>query len=484
MQLSELLQEKENSMNARPSLVVPAAAVALVLLMVFVSSAAPAEAGSAGPAASTAQTWAYGAIKTVAFHGISGLWTYQVSATFGFSVVITETNVSGTMYVLNVSRTMGAFFNVTYSRAIPSAVVHLHDHLWETVNATSNLTTAGSVTEPGGPTAAIALTGSQVAVSGGVREAADYSALGLLVLSRTLDVNVSAAANLNFSPALGLVPLALTPGTTWNSTSDFTASGSYAWGVYERSLLLNETYRTAGTGAVNHSGSVTLAGTYTGANVTLQGHPYSEINYTLTGPFALREGFILIPSSANLFGSSAQPWSTNESGFTNATSPTVDVADHGFAGGHLGFVASGAWFHTSSSNVATALSGGPALPGIPAATPVATDSGSSAFVQGTPESAAQAHSGAACLVTETGCPTGAVPRGLLGVIVVTAGVVATAALIGMAVVARRRQVPLPKYPNASLYPPGQTSSGPLRPATPLRPPVKPPTEDDPLDHLW
>ncbi|HLN51605.1 MAG TPA: hypothetical protein VK455_06080 [Thermoplasmata archaeon] len=471
-------------MNARPSLVVPAEAVALVLLMVFVSSAAPAEAGAVGPAATSAQTWAYGAIRTVSFHGSSDGWTYAVSATFGFSVVVTETNLSGSNYALNVSRTMGAFFNVTYSRALSPAVAHLHDHLWETVNATSNLTTVGTVTEPSGPAAAIALTGSQLTVSGGLREAADYSALGVLKLSRALDVNVSASANLSFSPALGLVPLSLTPGTTWNSTSAFTGAGSYAWAVYERSLLLNETYHNSGSGTVNHSGSVTLAGSFTGANVTLQGRPYSEVNYTLTGPFALREGFILIPSSANLFGSSTQPWSTNESGFTNATSPTVDVADHGFAGGHLGFVASGAWFHSSSDNVAAALSGGPSLPGVPAIAPAATDSGSSAFVQGTPESAGQAQSGAACLVTESGCPGGATPRGLLGLLVVTAAVVGTAALIGMAVVARRRQVPPPKYPNASLYPPGQTSSAPLRPATPPSRATKPPTEDDPLDHLW
>ncbi len=451
-------------MKFRRSPFIPALAVSVALLTVLLASPLPAAASSPGAGASVA-TWAYGAVRTVDFHGTTdlGLWTYQGTATWGFAVVVNETNLSNSNYQLNVTRTMGVLLNVTYcdpNCASPVAQVNLSHHAWETVNSTANLTTAGSVTEPNGTVPALALNSSQFSVSGKLRESANYVLRGVLERSKILDVNVSAQGGVAFTPALGLLPTDLVPGSSWYSNSSFVGHGNYSWAIYLHgsALLVPYTYRDSGGGMVNRSGFVNLSGSDGNPSVTLAGGHYSQVNYTLTGPFVLREGFILVPAGADLFGGS-QPWASNESGNATITTPTVDVADHGFVGGHLGFVASGTWWRSSSSNFATDE---PLGPGIPAAsTAPAADSGGSEFVQGVPESAQQAHASQACLATGLGCPLAGSPRGVWGAVLVVGSVVVVVSLLA-AVVATRRRLPPPPYPNASLYPPGQASVAPLR----------------------
>ncbi len=487
MQYPEAPSGRSDGMKSRRFPTIPALAVSAALLTVLLASPLPAAASSPAAAASAA-TWAYGAVKTVDFHGTTdlGLWTYQGSATWGFAVVVNETNLSGSNYQLNVTRTMGVLLDVTYCEpncANPVAQVNLSHHAWESVNATVNLTTAGSVQEPNGSVPALALNSSQFSVTGRLRESASYVLRGVLERSKLLDVNVTAQGGVVFSPALGLLPTDLTPGATWYSNSTFAGHGNYSWAIYLHGsvLLVPYTYTDSGSGMVNRSGTVNLSGSDGNPSVTLAGGRYSQVNYTLTGPFALREGFVLVPAGANLFGGS-QPWAANESGNATISSPTVDVADHGFVGGHLGFVASGTWWSSSSSNIALDDTTGPGMPAA-SATPAA-DSGGSEFVQGVPESAQQAHASQACLATGVGCPLASSPRGPWGaVLVIGAGVVVVGLLV--AVVATRRRIPPPAYPNAALYPPGQTSTVPPRAGPPTaRPPAKPPAEDDPLSHLW
>jgi hypothetical protein len=481
-------------MTSRRASVIVTVAVSLGLLTVFVTGSLPASAQEAA-SSSTSPTWAYGAVKTADFSGSGGTvldgYTYSGSATWGFAVIVNETNLSDSNYSLAVTRTMGVLLDVKYCRpdcSHPTATLTVTHHAWEEENVTSTLTIDGSVNESGGAVPALALTSSQVQLTGQIRESADYTLAGVLNASKSLDVNLTADDSLSFSPSLGLLPLALAPGATWYSESTYTSDGNYAWAIYDQVAYMGmiAPYARTGGGPLSGSGSINLSGSDTNPTVSLGGSSYAQVNYTEVGPFVLREGFVLIPESVDLFGS-GQPWSANETGNTTITFPTADVSDRGFADGHLGFVASGMWWDSLALDFS---SGGlitppltPALSGFapaPAASP-----GGAEFVQGEPESPSQAGGNQACLTSGSGCPPAASPRGPLGRLIVPILGVGVVAVLVAALVTRRR-LPPPAYPNASLYPPGQASSPiPRAGSIPSRPPEKPPpAEEDPLSHLW
>ncbi len=481
-------------MTSRRSSVIVAVGVSLGLLTVFVAGSVPVYAQAPATGSPTNLTWAYGAVRTVDFAGSGGsgatAYTFSGSATWGFAVILNETNLSNTNYSLGVTRAMGVLLDVQYCRpdcSHPTASLTVSHHAWEVENVTANLTTGGTVNETGGAVPALALTSSQLELTAAIRESADYELAGVLNASKSLDVNLTGDENLSFSPSLGLLPLDLGPDSSWYSVSTYSSEGSYAWAIAEREAYLGMIvpYARSGSGSLARSGSINLSGSDANPTVALGGGSYAQVNYTEVGPFVLREGFVLIPTSINVFGA-GQPWSSNESGNTTITVPTADVADRGFVGGHLGFVASGTWWRStpldfSSGGLVPSL--GPALAGFapaPAASP-----GGAEFVQGEPESPTQAGSNQACLATGTGCPPAAAPRGPLGLLVVTilgAGLVA----VLVAALVTRRRLPPPAYPNASLYPPGQSSSAPPRAGPAARPPPArpPPAGDDPLGHLW
>jgi hypothetical protein len=459
---------------------IPAATVGIALLMVFVPGSALVRAAPSDTAASSSNAWAYGAVESASYTGHNLLWVYSVTAIFGFSVVINETDHSS-MYTLNATRTMGAIVNVSYCRPDCAHAVargNISDHAWEVLDVTSNLTSAGTVYESGTPVTALALSSSRVSVQAFIRDRAQALTARAMVLSRTLDVNLSASASLSFEPALGLLPFPLVPGSAWNATSNYTELGAYGWTYstkYVGLALPNVTL--ANNSSLASSGSVALAGNYSNAPISVGGRPYSAIDYTETGPFAVREGFVLVPAASDLFGA-PQPWAASQNVFANESGTSVEMANGGFLGGHLGFVASGSWFRSSSSNPGGALPLGPAI--APAADP-----GPATFVQGQPESEQAATQGNDCLISETGCPVSAAPRGLWGAVLIAGAVIGLSAVLALAVVSRRRSMPPPTYPNAALYPPGRSPAGPVRPGpAPKMPDEESSPEDDPLSHLW
>jgi hypothetical protein len=442
---------------------------------------------SPAPAGASAPTWAYGELKTVDFHGVAGLsgYTYQGSATLGFSVVFNETsNASDGEITVNVVRTIGALVNVRYCSpdcSSPLIVANVSYHAWETTNAWANLTTDGVVSEPHGTTPALALNNSSVSVTAKLRESAD-SSRGLTVLrDRSLEVNVTGRLDVNLTPSLGLFPLNVSVGNTWTSTSDFNATGKIVWSSFFTAVgtLVGAPVKTSesGTAMKSGNGTVSVAGSYArGTDFAYLGTAYPAANLTIEGPFSLVEGVILVPATADLFASGSHPWSPDQDGTTVITNSLLDVHAGKFYRGHLPIVASGFYLKSASSNVAADLTPGDAVP-IPAAVPAA-GSGNSTFVQGQPESVAQAHSGQTCLVTGVGCPLGAGPRSLLRFFLLIGAVAVVAVLVGVAVVARRRP-PTPVYPNSALYPPGTNTAKAPTPA-----PTPKPAEDDPLGHLW
>jgi len=469
------------------------AATGMVSLMVFALLPGAAVASPVPATAVASGSWAYGAVKTVSVGPLMGDngWTYQGNATFGYTVTIFENNTSASTFELTVFRTMGAAFSVQFclpSCSAPTEWVNESYRAWESTTAFSNFTTQGSVVEGSSSVPAIGILNSTAFLRENVTESSDVflpHAGQLGPHTNFLSASISGESAVTFAPALGLIPLNLSPGSSWSSTSQYNESGSAQRSYYFAAHTpLKNTILGPYSGAVSFgsNGSISLEGLYAaGSTIAFGGVTYPAITITIIGPFSVREGVIFVPSVADLFGSSTQPWNNDQNGTASAAMSTLDVK--ATADDHLALAAS-SWRFTSDSANAAEVSP-PSSSGI--ATAVATSNPvSSTTLQGEPETTAQSSSSSGCLTTGNGCPTvaaGPLPRAWLGVIVVAGAVATVGALLALAVVSRRRSVPPPAYPNAVLYPPGSTN--PAAPSGTRAPPgTPPPPEDDPLNHLW
>jgi hypothetical protein len=462
-------------------------AVVSAFLMVFVLPVGIAAAS--GPDLTPGPTftlWAYGAVRTVDFAGLSASgYHYQGTATYGYSVVLDQTNLTNQSFELTVNRTMGALLSLEYCYPTcknPSVTGTVSHHAWESVDAAANFTTNGTVSENGQNVPAIALLNSHSTVLGSLTD----SAQGPL-RTAYLSVNVSAAANVTFSSPLGLLPDNLTAPSNWSSTSAFVATGTYVIGYSYRFAgphLTTSVGPVTKTGAVARSGNVTVLGSTNSGptgTVNLGGTPYVNVSLNVEGPFVAREGFILVPDEIDLFGTgSSSVWGSNETGGTSVQTTSLYVRPN--LGPHLGIDGSELIYSASAANPSvTALTSTGV--GAAAVSSDADDVGSTP-VQGVPISVDQAQGYQGCLVSGTNCPAAA-GRPLLPLLGVAVLALVVISAVGVIAVAERRRIPPPTYPNAKLYPPGTDSTPkPLdsgRPPSARRPP---PAEDDPLSNLW
>jgi hypothetical protein len=466
------------------------AAVGAAFLMVFVLPAGLATASgpdlSPGPAYTL---WAYGAVRTVDFSGTStGGFVYQGTATYGYAVILNQTNLTAQTFELSVNRTMSVDLSVEYcspSCSHPIVSATLSHHAWESVDEWANFTTNGNVSENGQNVSAIALTNSHSTVTGSLLDTAQ----GPLRTSY-LSANVTATAAVTFLTPLGLFPNDLATSPSWTSSSAFSASGMY---------LIDYAYRHTGpagkisigpselTGAVEGSGNVTLIGalnTGAGGKVDFGGVSFLNVSLSIIGPFVVREGFILVPDSVDLFGTSnSSVWSSNETGGTSAQMTSLYIRPG--PGAHLG-IGGSEWLYSASALNPSATAVVPSAPTGVGVAEIASgaDNVGSTPVQGVPESVGTAQSQQNCLISGVGCPSAAgkpaVPVFLLGVLAV-----AVLSVVVAVMVTERRRLPPPAYPNAKLYPPGAaTSAPPLASSRSAADRPPPPEEDDPLSNLW
>jgi hypothetical protein len=459
-------------------------AAALLLLVVPAGFAAATTSElTPGPAYTV---WAYGVVKNVSFSGktVSGV-EFQGSATYGYSVILTQTNVSATQFELFANRTMGATLSVEYcypSCTSPVTMGTIYHHAWESVDSWANLTTAGTVQANGENVSAIALVNAHTTLAGSLFDTAQGA-----VRSALLSANVTANAVVNFTTPLGLLPENLSAPISWTSSATFVASGAYSLNFYYRFVgpHVKETIGPANlSGAVNRSGEVSVSGSTQGSTVSLGGSPFTNVSLTVAGPFAVREGFILVPDQVDLFGaSSSGPVGSNESGATAVAMTSLYVNPH--AKDHFG-VGGSEWVYAASAldpSVTTLAGTGTEGTAVSSgAQPVGNTS-----LQGVPVPVNQAQGYNNCLLSGTSCPSSASsPRGLLGGVTFVVAAVVVAAIVGIILVAERRRMPPPSYPNAKLYPPGGPPPAPAgtgaRSAAERRPPPSP--DDDPLSNLW
>jgi hypothetical protein len=471
-------------MNVRMGTAVTVAAVTTALLMVCVLPAAAVAAAPPLNPSGSHTVWAYAGVRTVTFSGrSSALYTYEGSATYGYSVILDQTNTSSTTFELYANQTMGAILSIKYCAPNcrnPTATASVDYHAWEATDDWANFTTAGNVSEGGQPTAAIALENSHTTVVGNVTDLAVGPAR-----SDYLATNVSASATVSFATPLGLLPLNLTGGAMWTNTSAFTASGIYSLGYYyhHSGPAGNFTIPPATvTFSASGSGTVTVVGSAAPGFVSLGGTRLDNVSLAVQGPFAVREGFILVPAAVDLFGSPSTPVAGNESGYTSAQLASIYAVP--LSGGHFGITGSEWVYDASAINPSVAQ----ALPESSGVDQIASGANqvASTPVQGVPTSADDARNAQTCLVGGSSCPTGtgpAPPHGLLGIVLLGGSAAVIAAVV--VVVAERRRVPPPTYPNADLYPPGGSApSGGAAPHRPRAPPASSDGEDDPLSHLW
>jgi hypothetical protein len=483
--------ERWAMMNVRvgrvSALVTVSAAVLMVCTVPVVAAASGAPALTPG---SPYTVWAYGAVRSVSFHGNAGLlWTYQGNATYGYSVVLSQTNLTTEAFELAVNRTMGAALAVEYCSPnckSPTETATISYRGWEATDEWANFTTAGTVDESGTAVPAIALNNSHSTVAGSLLD----RAVG--PHNRYFEsINASSTASVSFATPLGLLPDTLTPGVQWNDTSSFSASGDYALDYfYSHTGPLNGT-QTIGPltigGAVNATGTVSVAGSVGTANVNLGGTSFQNVSLAVIGPFSVREGFILVPAQVDLFGGSSE----SPLGYAVGTSSVQQTSIYArpFIDGHFG-VGGSEWLYSSAALNPQVSVSGSSEAGVGQLTPgydqIAPGSGSvgSTPVQGVPMSVSQAKGVQDCLVTGASCPSApGLPRHFAGLVVVLA--VAVVAVLIAAVVVQRRRMPPPTRSNSGLYPPVVTVPGRAPPLTAgQNPPPPPPPEEDPLSHLW
>lgn len=480
-----------------------------MLTVLGVSAAAPVYASTtATTSGPNFSEWAYGASRNLSFGPVPWAghpsWVRQGDLTLGFSVILNETRSStnASTFELSVVRTMGVLFSVRYcspSCASPSEYLDIFYHQWENTSSHANLTNQGTVLTAGGPLPAIAILNSSTELQANLTNTYDWLLPGTGMMSgkmvkhtAAIYANVTSGTELAFAPSLGLFPQNnLSSQPAWTSHSAFNASGATqaSYFGYEKSSAGSSWAlgpRTAVWG-VNASGVLWLSGSVAPhGTMSWGGVSYPVLELNVAGPFSVREGFILVPDTADLFGTSSEAWSANETGDTVASMVSLDA--RASADGHLGFGASSWQFAPTSTDTMDAfgITGG----FVPAMTSASDPVGSASYVlQGQPEPVTDAQSQSNCVTTGVGCPpaSSASPlRKLLFSVLVGGIAAAVIATLLVVLVAERRRLPPPVYPNAQLYPPG-AAAGPTDPkARGPRPrsPSEPPPEEDPLDHLW
>lgn len=470
----------------------PVLAAAMVGLLVVLALPGGMAENSPSPAVPAPGTlWAYGAVETVSLQGTSHGWQYSGSAVYGFSVILNQTNTTTTSIELAVNRTMGVLFQVHYCYPDCSSPTYFGNesyHVYETVDATANLSTTGTVYENDTPVAALSLLNSGANLRANVTETgSSYLRIGGVLGTRShyLSANVVASSTVYLSPGLGLFPTTLNSAQSWNSSSQFSSRATADYAYYEAASGPRGAIHFGpfnGNFSVPANGTVGLNGSYSPTRtVNLGGVTFPEVALRVVGPFSVREGFILLPSAADLFGGGNPPWSAQQNGSASAAMSYLDA--RATEGDHLGIGAS-QWVYDSTmanpSGSATALSGNSQLA---AASTGISDSAPSTTVQGVPEPLATAQSQQGCLLTGSNCPSGGSSgtagfHGLAGLVAV--GVVVIVVVAAVVLIAERRRMPPPAYPNAALYPPGNVRPGSRAPSGPN----PPPPEDDPLRNLW
>ena len=427
---------------------------------------------NAAPVPSTAVTsaygWAYGGnvSRTVTASGPNG--SFAVHYFYGWKVIANLTNTSANTSQLEVQRWLvGVLFE---SGRTNGAALNLTVIGWQNETAFANLTSASAVTLGNGTqVTALGLVNDHAWGAGNITEvlnatwttATGAQDKGYIYASLAAQANVQ----LSFAPALGLFPLAPSPGETWNSSSNFTASGEYQVGWHIDAQVPWGTYTDTGKGspiAVQASGTAQLTGADLG-NISLSNGESADVVVIAVGgngfDFDHHEGLIFLPTAGDIYDSSnlSSSATTGTAATTNFGTDRIDV-NHGRVVAALSTYSSSSVMGPSP----TAATPATATLGPSTSVPVGT-------LQATPMTVPQAESW--CLQN---CPTTthSTSGNALGGIILL-GLIAVVAIVGVAAWSGRRRRPRSGIPVQSvpgLPPPGTVIGAPSGYGLPPPPP--------------
>jgi len=400
----------------------------VAVLMTLAVVPALAGAASASPAPLTAANspsnqWAYGGVGysngTTTFGHQSVTW----NASFGWTVIFTETSTSSTTVQIEEQRTVGIDLTATYTAPNWSATYTFQGHEHDT--AFVNLTNDSTVYVNGTPVPALGIDNDSTSIAGSIAEALSVTHNGT-TKSASLNVNGWAKTSATFTPALGLIPLNLSGVTEWNSTSYVNPQGSWnlTWAWTNDGIG-----GQMGSGSSSSNGTVSAPGTVnlTGYDVTktyfvplFPDHvPRHAILLVIQGPLGCYDAFVFVPRAFDLFGGGAHGYDPNALGTAQISSETLFVS-HGSFGPQVTAASTTFGAGTASINALGEASTGiqPAFGGSPGAT-----------VTGSPMSVAQAQAINNQLNSGSSGSSGA-PMFGIGTLVVVAAV-AVAAVVGI-----------------------------------------------------
>jgi hypothetical protein len=437
--------------------------MALAVVPTFAAGAASASPAPLTAANSPTNQWAYGGIGWSNGSVTSESGTLTWNASFGWTVIFTETSTGADTVMVEEQRTVGIDLTAKYTgdnlQATYSFVGHEHDV------AFANLTNDSTVYVNGMPVPALGIDNASTSINGSIAEAISVTHNGT-TKSASLDVTGWAKASVQFTPALGLIPLNLTGVTEWNSTSYANPQGSWnitwTWADNGFGGAMGSGTRYS-NGTVNTPGNVTL----TGYDVTDTFHvpvfgdhvPRHAIVLIISGPCGTYDAFVFVPRAFDLFGGGAQPYSSNALGTASISSETLFVSQGSF-GPQVTAASTSFGAGTASVNAVGAPASGnsPALGASPGST-----------VTGQPMSVAQAQAINNQLNGGPSSPGASMVSSSVAVAVVV-GAVAVAAIILAALVVRNRSKQTPPHGAVGVppapAPAGPSVSGPTAPEAP------------------
>ncbi len=401
--------------------------------------AVPAFAGAAGaaPTVSTATaptasgSWAYGGQGWSNGTISNGTATVSWTASFGWDVVFTATDLPNNGTQLEEQRTVGISLDVTYTST--KATIQYTYHADEVDTAFANVTNDSTVLVNGSAVPALGLENASVSVQGAIAEALTAQ-VGPLSASAFVNVSAAAQASIQFSPSLGLIPLNLTGVSSWDSSSTATPAASwnisYEWADHG----LNG---TSGSGSGSHTGNWTAVSTIslTGYKADLPMPSFRDhksrvaIVLAVQGGADLYDGFILVPHAFDLFGGAAHDYDAVSYGGGAAISAgeVLYLTPGAVSANSLTAAQSTFGAATPSTSIgATTVGGlGPATAATSPSAPVS--------VVGQPESTQAAQSQSSCLTASSACVGAAAgaPAGFAGLLLIAAAVVVVVGTVGV-----------------------------------------------------
>jgi len=399
---------------------VAAGTALMVVVGLLAAFGGTASAAPVAPAGAPTAEWAYGGMNNSSGSWTVGNLTVTWSTSIGVAVIFNATPTATNVTELQAHRTIGV--NIQVGLAVPNASLTFAYKATEVDAGYANVTNASQVDSMGTMVPALGILDSSFHGTANLAESVVLKATHSA--SAFLNVSAVADAAVQFSPALGVVPLNLTANPSWNSTA--TATPSADWNV-------SYDYAVHGWNGTSATGSHSVAGSWTASGpVYLYGEvlthalpPFhdhatrSAIVLSVHGPMSLYDGFIVIPRGFDVFGGAHQAYDSYAVSNYTVSSDTLYLSH-----GHL----------RATSFTASKVRIGGAAPTLalagathPTATPTGTNGGN---VTAQPEGLSAAQAQSKCMTK--GCPlSGPWFSGLVAAAVIGGLIAAVAGTVGV-----------------------------------------------------